>query len=136
MLSVGYDLPTVLSTNDPTVAAVNKFTEVFLDYGNPGNYLVEFFPWMKNIPSSLAKWKREAEKGYIHYTEIWEGMFREVENRIVTCLLRLPIRVISLILISLQNQGDERASFAGSLIRGREHSGLTDTEASWLTATL
>jgi len=98
MLSIGYELPTVLSTNDPTVATINKFTEVLLRYVNPGNYLVELLPWMKNIPSSLAEWKREAEKGYIHYTEIWEDMFREVENRIVTCLPRFLIHDIYLIL--------------------------------------
>lgn len=85
MLSISYDLPTILSTNDPTVATINKFAELFLHYANPGNYFVELLPWMKHIPSFLAKWKKGAEKGYIHYTELWEGMFQEVENRIVTC---------------------------------------------------
>jgi len=89
MLSVSYDLSTILSTNDPIVVTINKFTEVIHHYAIRGNYLVEFFPWMKHIPSSLAKWKQEAEKGYVHYTELFEGMFREVENRIVTCLPHL-----------------------------------------------
>ena len=85
MLSVSYDLPTVLSTGDPTVATINKFTALVIHYANPKNYLVNLLPWMKHIPSFLAKWKKGAEKGYIHYTEIWDGMFRDVEDRIVTC---------------------------------------------------
>ena len=57
------------------------------DYGNAGNYLVEFFPWMLYIPSSLAKWKREAQEGFKFYSVFFSDMFREVENRIASSIL-------------------------------------------------
>jgi len=73
----------VISTDDPTVIKANTFNVIFLDYGNLGNYLVEFFPWMKYIPSSVANWKRIAEQRYKEYSDMFVGMFREVEDRIV-----------------------------------------------------
>lgn len=79
-----YDLPPVTSANDPTVIRVNQFVDTGTLYAVPGNYLVEFFTWMKHIPSPLAKWKREAEKGFEEYSEFFGGMFRKVENRIVS----------------------------------------------------
>jgi len=83
MLSILYDLPTISSAHEPTVTNIHKFTEVFIDYATPGRYFVELFPWMKYIPSSVAKWKREAEEGYKYYSKLFEDMFREVEHRIV-----------------------------------------------------
>ena len=83
VLSLGYDLPTIHSPDDPAIAKVNRFVEIASDYAMPGNYLVEFFPWMKYIPSSIAKWKKEAEKGYEEYTRMFVEMFCDVENRIV-----------------------------------------------------
>jgi len=87
MLSVVYDLPPILSTNDPTVAKVNTFTQLIADYATTSNHLVEFFTWMKYVPSSISKWKREAEEGYKEYSEMFEGMFHDVENRIVLCYI-------------------------------------------------
>ena len=54
-----------------------------LEYASPGNYLVEFFPWMLYIPSSLAKWKKEAREAYHYYAKIFEGMVHDVQHRIV-----------------------------------------------------
>ena len=87
ILSVVYDIPTVSSADDPTVTRINQFNEIALEYANQGNYLVEFFPWMLYIPSSLAKWKREAREGYHHFTELFEGMVHDVQHRIVRAYL-------------------------------------------------
>jgi len=94
VLSVVYDLPTLSSVDDPTVARINKFTETGVDFANPGNYLVEFFPWMKHIPSSLANWKRVAEERSKEYSEMFVGMFREVEDRIVPCFIHSVILLL------------------------------------------
>ena len=83
MLSVVYGHPTVTSVDDPTVAKINGFADVGSEYAYPGNYLVEFFTWMRYIPSSIAKWKRVAEERSKTYSEMFVGMFREVEDRIV-----------------------------------------------------
>jgi len=73
----------VSSTDDPTVAKVNTFIEIAIDYGHLGDYLVECFTWMKYIPSSVASWKRLAEERYEEYSGMFMGLFREVEDRIV-----------------------------------------------------
>jgi hypothetical protein len=83
ILSITYDTPTVSSANDPTVTNINSFMDLAVKYASPGNFLVEFFPWMVYIPSSLAKWKRQAKEGYHYYTEIFEGMVHDVQHRIV-----------------------------------------------------
>ena len=84
ILSIVYDIPTVSSPDDPTVKNINRFMDMFVEYANPGNYLVEFFPWMLYIPESLARWKREANAGYIFFSELFIGMFHGVEIRIVS----------------------------------------------------
>ena len=83
MLSVVYDLPMASSIDDPTVVKVNTWTDIGVDYGGFGNYPVEFFTWMKYIPSSMAHWKRLAEERYKEYYNMFVGMVREVEDRIV-----------------------------------------------------
>ena len=83
ILSIVCDIPTVSSAEDPTVTQINRFSEIVLEYASPGNYLVEYFPWMLYVPSPLAKWKREAREAYHYYTEIFEGMVQDVQHRIV-----------------------------------------------------
>ena len=83
ILSIVYDIPSVSLADNPTVTNINKFTDIVVEYANPGNYLVEFFPWMLYIPSSVAKWKREAREGYHYFTEIFGGMVHDVQHRIV-----------------------------------------------------
>ena len=82
-----YDIPTVSSPDDPTVKNINRFMDIFVDYASPGNYLVEFFPWMLYIPESLAKWKREANAAYRFFSGLFTRMFHDVEIRIVSHLL-------------------------------------------------
>ena len=43
---------------------------------------------MKYIPSSIAKWKKEAKEGYEEYSRIFVGLFRDAENRIVMSFIR------------------------------------------------
>ena len=57
--------------------------DVVTEYTVSGNFLVEFIPWMLYIPSSLAKWKREAKEGFHFFSELFTGMFRDVKTRIV-----------------------------------------------------
>ena len=83
VLSVAYGHPTISSTDDPTVREINGFAEIAVNYALPGNYLVEFFTWMLYIPSSIAKWKRVAEERQKKYSAMFEGMFRDVGERIV-----------------------------------------------------
>ena len=121
------------STDDPTAVKINEFLAFVVDYCQLGNYLVEFFTWMKYIPSSLANWKRLAEKRNKEYFGIFLGLFREVEDRIVMTFIHFSLPPRSPI---MQKQGDERPSFAGTLIREQERHRLSEPEAVWTAATM
>ena len=51
ILSVVYGHPAITSEQDPTIEAVNDFSSRITRAAYPGTYLVEFFPWMRHIPS-------------------------------------------------------------------------------------
>ena len=83
----------ILSADDPTVVKTVAFNDMAIDYGNLGNYLVEFFTWMKYIPSSMAKWKRTAEERHEEYFKMFMGLFREVGDRIVMPFIHFCLRL-------------------------------------------
>ncbi len=49
----------------------------------PGNYLVEFFPWMKYLPSPIAGWKLKMERQSVEFFAFFNGLFHDVEMQIV-----------------------------------------------------
>ena len=51
MLSINYDLPPVESEDDPNVVGVDNQVQRMLHEMQPGARLVEFFPWLRYIPS-------------------------------------------------------------------------------------
>lgn len=51
MLSVVYGYPPIISEEDHTTEAVNDLANRITRAAYPGTYLVEFFPWMRHIPS-------------------------------------------------------------------------------------
>ncbi|KAF8265474.1 cytochrome P450 [Lactarius quietus] len=65
LLSIVYNHPQVESDDDPVVAGVAGHILRIMHEIHPGNRLVEFFPWMKYIPSWFAKWKRDAQYWFI-----------------------------------------------------------------------
>lgn len=54
MLSVIYGHPSITSEEDHTVEVVNDFAYRLTRAALPGTYWVEFFPWMRYIPSRRA----------------------------------------------------------------------------------
>jgi hypothetical protein len=51
VLSVVYDQPTIKSEQDRNVKLINDFVQRLTRAAYPGAHLVEFFPWMRYIPS-------------------------------------------------------------------------------------
>jgi hypothetical protein len=49
--SVVYGYPTIKSDQDPTIEFVNDLIHRVTRAALPGAHLVEFFPWMRYIPS-------------------------------------------------------------------------------------
>jgi len=94
VLTIVYDTPSITSTDDPALAKVNGFVDKGNQYLVPGKYLVEFFTWMKYLPSWMAKWKRDAEKGYQDNCDMFLGMFRDVEERIVLWFILFDVHPV------------------------------------------
>ena len=50
-LSVIYGYPPIISEEDLTIKLVNDLAHRLTRAAYPGTYMVEFFPWMRHIPS-------------------------------------------------------------------------------------
>ena len=51
VMSVTYDTPPIVSELDSKVKAINDFVARLTRAALPGVHFVEFFPWMRHIPS-------------------------------------------------------------------------------------
>jgi cytochrome P450 len=115
-LSVIYGYPTLTSDQDHMVRVINNFTACLFNAVNMGAHLVEFFPWLRHLPSGMAKWKRDAEAFYKENSAMLESHFHTVEASIA--------------------KGDDQQSVAATLIREVERNKLSLRERSWLAGTL
>lgn len=84
--SMVYDKPPIVSSLDPQIAEVNDFITRIVRSAFPGAHFVEYFTWMKYLPSSIAKWKRDAEEWYRKDSRLFEGLFREAKDRVVSVI--------------------------------------------------
>ncbi|KAN0132228.1 Cytochrome P450 [Lactarius tabidus] len=114
IMSVTYDTPPVVSELDSGVKAVNDFVARLTRAALPGSHFVEFFPWMRYIPSRFAKWKRDAEYWYEKDSAMFESLFNGVREK--------------------QSKGLDRPSLVGTLIKDADKYGLSDRENSWVAA--
>jgi hypothetical protein len=100
IISVTYDVPPIVSELDPGVKAINDFAARLARAALPTSHFVEFFPWMRYIPSRwgvscdnqpilnsipscsrLAKWKRDAEYWYEKDSAMFESLFNGVREK-------------------------------------------------------
>uniref|UniRef100_A0A0W0FZK7 Putative cytochrome P450 n=1 Tax=Moniliophthora roreri TaxID=221103 RepID=A0A0W0FZK7_MONRR len=116
VLSVIYDLPILRSANDPAIERINRFVSRLTQAMYPGTYLVEFFTWMKYLPSAVAQWKRDAITWYRSDTELFVKLYKDVEDRM--------------------NQSGARPSFTSTIIRDQKHYNLSPIEGAWLSANM
>ncbi|KAH9058060.1 cytochrome P450 [Lactarius vividus] len=114
IMSVTYDTPPIVSELDPGIKAVNDFVARVLRAALPGAHFVEFFPWMRHIPSRFAKWKRDAEHWYEKDSAMFESLFNSVREKM--------------------SKGIDRPSLVRTLIKDAERYGLSDRENSWVAA--
>ena len=50
IMSILYDSPTLMSEHDTTIKEIDNYNKRTAYAATPGNFLVEFFPWMMYIP--------------------------------------------------------------------------------------
>ncbi|KAI0041516.1 cytochrome P450 [Auriscalpium vulgare] len=116
ILSITYDLPVLESEDDPRVVRINDYVGRLTRAAFPGAHWVEFFPWMKYIPSRLAKWKRDGYYWYEQDSLMFEGLLNKVRAEVA--------------------EGSERPSFCSSLIKEQARFGISQRESAWLAGTL
>ncbi|KAI0002868.1 cytochrome P450 [Russula compacta] len=116
ILSVVYGYPTVRSEQDHTVEYINDLSDRLTSAGSLGAHLVDFFSWMQYIPSSLARWKRNAEAWYKHDSAMLEGLLQTVEANIAN--------------------GDDHQSVGAKLICEVERNKLSVRERSWFAGSM
>ncbi|KAH9035789.1 cytochrome P450 [Lactarius pseudohatsudake] len=114
IMSVTYDVPPIVDEQDPGVKAVNDCVARLTRVALPGEHSVEFFPWMRHIPSRFAKWKRDAAYWYEKDSAMFESLFNSVRDKM--------------------SKGIDRPSLVGTLINDAEKHGLSDRESSWVAA--
>lgn len=70
------------------LSKVEDYVSRMLKAALPGNYLVDFFPWMKHIPSWApgAAWKREGYEWYRKDTNMFLGLMQQTETELVCSL--------------------------------------------------
>ncbi|KIM75101.1 hypothetical protein PILCRDRAFT_99039 [Piloderma croceum F 1598] len=113
-MSLTYDAPVLKNLDDPAVAPLDGFLAHLSRAAYPGAHLVEFFTWMRYLPSWMAKWKRDAVAGHEKYSTTFLQLYDVVCQRVAG--------------------GDQRPSFA-SLLAQNEY-GLNVKESAWLTGSL
>ncbi|KAJ7610296.1 cytochrome P450 [Mycena polygramma] len=78
----------------------------------PGAFLVEVFPWMKWLPSWIAKWKRDGLKWHEEETKMFELLNGKVAEKMAT--------------------GQSEPCFVRELIETEQRHGLSQKESAWL----
>ncbi|KAI9450882.1 cytochrome P450 [Lactarius psammicola] len=112
MLSINYHLPPVETVNDPVIVGIVNHSRRVAQELRPGARLVEYFPWMRYIPSRFAKWKRDAQYWFIQDSLRYERLLGKVADDLA--------------------KGIDRPSFAATLIKSRGKYHLSEREQAWL----
>ncbi|KAI9457954.1 cytochrome P450 [Lactarius psammicola] len=112
MLSINYHFPPVDSEDDPAVVGITNHNDRLLHELQPGNRLVEYFTWMRYIPSRFAKWKRDTEYGFIKDSLMFEGLLDKVADDLAN--------------------GIDRPSFGATVITTQSRHNFSKREQAWL----
>ena len=92
------------------VAKVEDYVARMLKAALPGNYLVDFLPWMMYVPEWFpgATWKREGYAWFRKDTEMFMGLLRQTEDALVLLSLLDTVELSSYIPPSAEEGHAER----------------------------
>ncbi|KAH8985573.1 cytochrome P450 [Lactarius akahatsu] len=116
MLSVDYHIPPVESKDDPCIIGVENHVRRFLREVQPGTRLVEYFPWLRYVPSRFAKWKRDAQYWFIQDSLRFQRLLGKVADDLAN--------------------GIDRPSFGATIIKTQRKHGLSELEQAWLVGVM
>jgi hypothetical protein len=78
-----YDALPIKDHEDPLINRINDLVQRLIKAAYPGEHVVEFFPWMQNLPRFLTPWKPWAEEWHRKDSEMFLKYYREVRDRVV-----------------------------------------------------
>ncbi|KAH9172053.1 cytochrome P450 [Lactarius sanguifluus] len=116
MFTINYHFQPIDSEDDPFIVGLAKQSERLLHEMEPGTRLVEFFTWMRYIPSRFTKWKQDAEYWFAQDSLMFGGHLGKVANDL------FPHRA----------NGVDRPSFGASVIQNQSKHDLSECEQAWL----
>lgn len=79
MMTLVYDTPVLENEDNPSVTQLNELEQRLAAAPRPG--LVDFFTWMRYLPSWMAKWKNEALEHYKKDSIMLMRMYDDVCQR-------------------------------------------------------
>ncbi|KAH9022270.1 cytochrome P450 [Lactarius pseudohatsudake] len=112
ILSINYHLPSMESEDDPALIGIVDHVRRVAHELEPGARLVEFFPWMRYIPSRFAKWKRDTQHWFIQDSLRHERLLGKVADDLA--------------------KGIDQPSFGATLLKNQEKYRLSEREQAWL----
>ncbi|KAF8904753.1 cytochrome P450 [Gymnopilus junonius] len=105
-------MPPLTDKDEPLIKRIHAHTATISASVVPGAYLVDLIPPLKHVPTWMARWKREGLAWHQRETAMFEGLNREVEEKM--------------------RAGNSPHCFVSELVETRERHELTDKEAAWL----
>ncbi|KAF7789722.1 hypothetical protein EIP86_000668 [Pleurotus ostreatoroseus] len=104
----------VSNNSDTVVKDVEDYVSRMLKAALPGNYLVEFFPWMMAIPEWFpgAGWKRQGYEWFKKDTAMFVNLVAETQTAL--------------------EKGTRSKCFVSELANTIEYDDLTSVETAWL----
>ncbi|KAF5368851.1 hypothetical protein D9758_002854 [Tetrapyrgos nigripes] len=117
LLSTVYDLPSIQSPDDPSIAFMEDFVHRTTEAMLPGSHLANVFPILDRLPDFMSRWRLRARDDFERYTRTFKDMFLRVKNKSV-------------------NGMEERPSFCATLVEQEARHGMSDSESAWLAGIL
>ncbi|KAF8992112.1 cytochrome P450 [Cyathus striatus] len=116
LISALYGKAPIQDSLNDLVQNINSIAERVLIAAAPGAFLVEYMPWMMNLPRWMCKWRRDAERDFIEYTSLFMDLLEDVESRLKV--------------------GEQTTSVAENIINNPYNGDISRLEKSWLLGTL
>jgi hypothetical protein len=87
-MAMVYDSLPIKDHDDPLIVRVNDLVQRLVKAAYPGEHLVEFFPWMQNLPNWIARWKPWAEEWHRKDSEMFLKYYTDVRDRVVRIITK------------------------------------------------
>jgi hypothetical protein len=84
ILTATYGWPRITEEHRPLVKRIHDHTARLSNACIPGTSMVDIFPAMNRLPLWMSKWKRNALEWHERETQMFEGFYHEIEDKMVS----------------------------------------------------